>query len=200
MLYRYLNILFYSFILQKGCVCASVCVRKEVIEWVLGRAGVSVKLLWRTSRGVTDFWKHQEPFLLPLLSSTFQPIKAKITSEVMVGLPLTCVKTFRLHLWFPRKHWNVKETSSSQCLLGKNNKKEAVVSEGHEGMANRGDYTVGQSVRVRRKQPAACLTWADNATTHQITLPADGAVTTVYQREKSCWRVASSKAFLETSN
>lgn len=41
MLYRYLNILFYSFILQKKCI--SVC--KEVIEWVWGRVGVSVKRL-----------------------------------------------------------------------------------------------------------------------------------------------------------
>lgn len=37
----YLNILFYSFILQKR----NVCVCEEVIEWVFGRAGVSVKLL-----------------------------------------------------------------------------------------------------------------------------------------------------------
>jgi len=64
--------------------------------------------------------------------------------------------------------------SSSQCLLGKKNEKGAVVSEGHEGMAKRRDYTVSQSVSgTNNLQLVCCLTQTDSATTHQFTLPAD---------------------------
>lgn len=142
MLYRYLNILFYSFILQKRCVH----VRREVIEWVWGRVGVSVSHVWR----------YRQPFLLPRLSSTFQPIRVEITSAIMVKYPLkqlnktkwkselelSNILNVQLHLWCPLEHWKVSETSSSQCLLGKKNKKGAVVGEGHDGVAYRRDYTV----------------------------------------------------------
>lgn len=75
------------------------------------------------------------------------------------------------------------ETSSSQCLLGKNNKKGerggAAVSEGHEGTANRRLHSqpVSRSVSGTNNLQL-CLTQTDNATTHQSTLPA---AVTVYQ-------------------
>lgn len=80
-----------------------------------------------------------------------------------------------------------EEESSSQCLLGKNNdgrgRGGAVVSEGHEGMASRGDYTVSQSASATNDlQLVRCLTQSDNATTHQLRL-RQGAVTVSQGRQ-----------------
>lgn len=64
--------------LTKNCVCARRSLNGCEAEW---------PSQWSFSNifhvGVTDFWKRQEPFLLPPLSSAFQPITAEITSEVM---------------------------------------------------------------------------------------------------------------------
>lgn len=68
---------------------------------------------------------------------------------------------------FPPKDWKVSETSSSQCLLGNNNKKGAVVSEGHEGMADRRDYTVSQSVAGTNNLQ---LVWHKLTTPHHISV------------------------------
>lgn len=175
-------------------MCVSACVQGQWVG-VLGREGVSVELLSQTSCGVTDFLENtKSPFCCccspPHLSQSEQkpPVRSWITaaSKTIIIFILStnlqnvnkenlkCVK-FTPSLLFSTKRLRGEENSSSQCLLGK---KQwwggAVVSEGHEGMANRGDYTVSQSVSATNNlQLVCCLTQSDNATTHQLTLPAD---------------------------
>lgn len=176
------------------CVCASVCVRKEVIEWVLDRVGVSVKPLWQTP-GLQTFEKHQEPFLLPLLSSMFQP--AETTSEVMVDsrLDVSKLSNFTCDFHGSTETWR-RRPAPSACWVKIIKRRLLWVKGMKVWLTGEIIRSVSQSVRIRHKQPAACLTWTDNATTHQFTPPADRAAATVCQQRKSCWGAASSKAFV----
>lgn len=87
---RYIGIWIYYFIplFYKKCVCVSVCVQGGHWMGVRQSGRLSEASLTHFMCGVTDFWKRQEPFLLPLLSSMFQPIKVEITSELMVDCRL----------------------------------------------------------------------------------------------------------------
>lgn len=184
MLYRYLNILFYSFILQKVCVCVSVCVRKEVIEWVLGREGVSVKLLTCLSCVELQTLEiAKSPFCCRCSPPCFSQSKWRsqvrskkkkkntkrkcVVSKIWTVLN---VSNLQLHLWFPLKHWKVSETSSSQCLLGKSNKKKGgggAVVQWVKGMKVWLTGEIKQSVSPCRAQTTCSL----SAVWHKLTTP-----------------------------
>lgn len=89
------------------------------------------------------------------------------------------VSNSQLHSWFPPKDWKVSETSSSQCLLGKNNKKWGLLWVKGMKVWLTGEIT--QSVSPRRAQTTCSLSavWHKLTTPQHISLHSQQTVTTV---------------------
>ena len=110
--------------------------------------------------------------------STSASKRKKIIRKNMFRVQTWQILHFVISTEAPKKG---NEASSSQCLLGKNNKGGGGLLW-VKGMKVRltGDYTVSQSVGACRTQTTCSFVWHNwqNATTHQFTLPA---AVTVYR-------------------
>lgn len=190
-IYYFINLFYKKDVCVHQCVCARRSLNGCWAEWVS-----QWSLSDKRHVELQTFEKHQEPFLLPLLSSMFQPIE--ITSEVMVDSrsDLSKLSNFTCDFQGSTETWR-RRPAPSACWVKIIKRRLLCVKGMKVWLTGEIIRSVSQSVSPCQAQTTCSLSdlnWQRHNTS--VYSPSRQSSNNSLSAEEELLRGASSKAFL----